>query len=285
MHVIAHPDARSALLAAGLVLALLAPAAAPAQAATPSPAAGPPGLSLFMELLGPLDSGGRYDAHNPSSGAFGRFQILPSNWPGWAARYLGDRNAKPTPGNQDRIAAGRLTDLYHAYRSWERVAYWWLTGRSGPPSTWSPAARRYIARIMTRYRLRAATPVVGSDRILDDRTAAISWVGTWHEARHAGYSGGRAHYSTARGAAATVHFTGRSVRIEGPTGPTRGKVRVLVDGRFVRTVDLRSAHFRVRATIFAFHWAQAGAHRIELQVEGTPGRPYVAVDRVVIVGG
>jgi len=289
MPVIAHPDARSALLAAGLVLALLGPAPAPARAAAPAPVAAPPGLAQFMEALGAVESGGRYDARNASSGAYGRYQIIPSNWPGWAARYLGDRNAKPTPGNQDRVAAGRLTDLYRAYGSWERTAYWWLTGKSGPRPTWSAWAIRYVERVMNAYRMRVASAGAASAgaavRILDDRSAAIQWVGTWKEARYPGYAGGRAHFATARGAAAIVRFTGRSVRIEGPTGPTRGKVRVVVDGRSVRTVDLRTAHFRARATIFRFSWPQAGAHRVELRVAGTPGRPYVAVDRIVIIGG
>ena len=122
----------------------------------------------------------------------------------------------------------------------------------------------------------------GPVRILDERSSAIRWTGTWRAARHAGYAGGRVRYATAAGATASISFTGRSVRIVGPTGPTRGRVQVFVDGRLVRTVDLRSSQFRARATVFATSWSKAGKHRVVLRVVGTAGRPYVALDRIVI---
>jgi hypothetical protein len=235
-----------------------------------------------MDALGQVESGGRYDARNPVSGAYGKYQIMPSNWPAWAGRYLGDRRARPTPRNQDRVAAGRMTDLYRAYGAWDRVAYWWLTGKRGPRDTWSAYARRYVSRVMAGYRARLASPAAGSKRILDNRSAAIRWSGGWREARHRAYAGGSVHYATRAGSSAVVQFTGRSVRIVGPTGPTRGKVQVLIDGRLVRTVDLRASRFHPRVTIYSASWSQAGSHRLQLRVLGTAGRPFVAVDRIVI---
>ena len=44
----------------------------------------PPGLGKFMNAIGQVESGGRYDARNKSSGAYGKYQIMPSNWPAWA---------------------------------------------------------------------------------------------------------------------------------------------------------------------------------------------------------
>ena len=278
MRAIAHSSARSALIAVGLALALLAPNAAPADAAK----APPPGLKTFMEALGSVESGGRYNARNPISGAYGKYQIMPSNWPSWAARYLDNRQAKPTPRNQDRVAAGRLTDLYRAYGSWERTAYWWLTGNSGPRRTWSSYAIRYVDKVMKGYRSRLASPGAASNRVLDDGSGAIRWTGTWRQAHHAAYAGGGVRYATAAGASATVSFPGRAVRVIGPTGPTRGKVQVRVDGRLVRTIDLRSARFRAQTTIYSASWSRTGTHRVELRVAGTAGRPYVAIDRIVI---
>ncbi|HYO44621.1 MAG TPA: hypothetical protein VES19_15590 [Candidatus Limnocylindrales bacterium] len=278
MLAIAHSSARSAFVAVGLALALLVSSAAPADAAK----APPPGLGTFMEALGFVESGGRYTARNPVSGAYGKYQIMPSNWPAWAARYLGDRKARPTPRNQDRVAAGRLTDLYRSYGSWQRTAYWWLTGKSGPRRTWSSYAIRYVDRVMKGYRSRLASPGTASNRILDDGSSAIRWTGAWRQAHHAGYAGGGVRYATKAGASATVDFTGRAVRVIGPTGPTRGKVQVLVDGQLVRTVDLRSARFHPRTTIFAVSWPQAGPHQVELRVAGSAGRPFVAIDRIVI---
>ena len=85
-----------------------------------------------MGGLAQQESGGRYDARNPSSGAYGKYQIMPFNWPSWSRRYLAPRRAPQSPGNQERVAAGRLTDLLPAYGSWDRTAYWWLTGKKGP---------------------------------------------------------------------------------------------------------------------------------------------------------
>ena len=55
---------------------------------------------------------------------------MPSNWPSWAQRYLGNANAKQTPANQEKVAAGKFRSLYRGLDSWRRVAYWWLTGSS-----------------------------------------------------------------------------------------------------------------------------------------------------------
>ena len=45
-----------------------------------------------------------------------------------AARTSATRNAKQTPANQEKVAAGKFTSLYRSLGSWRRVAYWWLTG-------------------------------------------------------------------------------------------------------------------------------------------------------------
>lgn len=285
MQRIAHSSARSAVVIVGLALAILVSSAAPAAAGSLSTHARPPGLAAFMAALGQVESGGRYTARNPISGAYGLYQIMPSNWPVWAGRYIGNRNARPTPRNQDRVAAGRLTDLYRAYGSWDRTAYWWLTGKRGPRSTWSAHARRYVTRVMKGYRAQLALAGSGTAaavRVIDDRNAAIRWSGAWQSARHAGYAGGSVHYATRAGSTATLAFTGRSVRVLGPAGPTRGRVQVLVDGALARTVDLRASRFRPRTTVFARSWPAAGSHAIELRVLGTPGRPMVAVDRIVV---
>ena len=47
----------------------------------------------FLYALGQVESGGSYTARNPTSGAYGKYQILPSNWPAWAKLYLGSSTA------------------------------------------------------------------------------------------------------------------------------------------------------------------------------------------------
>ena len=65
-----------------------------------------------MYAMGQVESGGNYYARNASSGAYGKYQIMPSNWPSWALRYLGNASAKPTPANQEIVAAGKFRSLY-----------------------------------------------------------------------------------------------------------------------------------------------------------------------------
>ena len=118
----------------------------------------PPGLARFMAAIGTVESHGDYHARNRSSGAYGKYQIMPASWRAWAARYLGSPDAKPTPANQEIVAASRFRALYAGLGSWRRVAYSWLTGSSRNDG-WSSIASRYVTRVMTAYRDRVGTKV------------------------------------------------------------------------------------------------------------------------------
>ena len=99
----------------------------------------------FMWAMAGQESGWDYYARNSSSGAFGKYQIMPFNWPVWAAQYLGDGRADQTPFNQEKVAYGKLRDLYGWLGSWKRVAYWWLTGRTDRnEKRWSGYATGYV---------------------------------------------------------------------------------------------------------------------------------------------
>jgi hypothetical protein len=256
----------------------------------------PKGLERFREAVGRVESGGDYRARNTGSGAYGKYQIMPANWPGWARSYLGDRNAAWTPRNQDRVATRKMTALYRWLGSWQRVAYWWLTG-SAKTRDWSSHARHYVDMVMAEYggdQQRAATrppparpaaatrPAPSRTVVVDDRSASLRYSGGWRSARHGGYGGDTVRYAETRGASATMSFTGRSVSWHGPTGPTRGVAKVYVDGRLVRTVDLRRPSFRARSTLFQTSWPTAGRHTIAIVVASSKGRSMVAIDDVTI---
>ena len=51
------------------------------------------GTNRFLYALGQVESGGKYNARNSYSGAYGKYQIMPSNWPGWAKQYIGNSTA------------------------------------------------------------------------------------------------------------------------------------------------------------------------------------------------
>ncbi len=242
----------------------------------------PRGLARFMAAVGSVESGGNYRARNPISGAYGKYQIMPSNWPAWARQYLGNANARQTPRNQERVAAGKMTSLHRWLGNWRRVAYWWLTG-SSKASGWSSYAKRYVAKVMARYQPRSSTARPASIRVLNERSGAIVYRGKWRIARHGGYGGDAVRYAQSKEASATVRFTARRIAWHGPTGPTRGKAKVYVDGRYVKTVDLRRAAFDPRATLFRTGWSKVGKHTLTIVVAGTRGRPMVAIDDFTIL--
>ena len=67
-----------------------------------------PGLARFMTAIGRVESGGRYTARNARTGAYGKYQIIPSSWRGWARLYLHNANARKTPANQEKVAAAKF---------------------------------------------------------------------------------------------------------------------------------------------------------------------------------
>ena len=297
-----------AFLATSFVL-ILAPAASLAKE--------PPGIDRFMQAIGFVESGGRYDARNSSSGAYGKYQIMPSNWPAWSKIYLG-RVLPPTPTNQEIVARGKFTSLWRWLDTWPAVAHWWLTGSGDPnPDHWSPASRRYVGKVMTAMAKATAllpvlpptpapsrtltpaptgtpkpppspstdptpTPAAATNGSYPETSSQITYAGGWSKARFPRYAGGGVRYSANAGATATFWFVGTSVTWIGPVGPTRGKARVLVDGVVVRTVDLDRSRFLARRDLFSAGWSKAGAHTLTIEVVGSAGEKIVAVDELVV---
>ena len=265
----------AAVLAAALSIHLL-PGASLAHA---------PGIDRFMAATGQVESGGRYDAVNPISGAYGKYQILPSNWPAWAAKYLGDANARPTPTNQEIVARGKFHDLYHWLGAWRQVSYWWLTGRDGRQVyPWSTTATTYVRKVMSYYYAGTTASATTDRRVFGDGSSSLRYSGRWDIASHGGSDGGKVHYSTTRGAKVSLTFSGRTIAWYGPTGPTRGKARVLIDGTAVATVDLRSSTFHAHELLWSKRFASTGKHTLTIVVLGTPGRPNVSIDSFVVRG-
>ena len=147
-----HIESLSARRLTTLVLVVAFVVAALGVAARPGVAAAPPDKDeqlRFMWAMAGQESGWDYYARNSSSGAFGKYQIMPFNWPAWSGKYLGDRQADQTPYNQEQVAYGKLRDLYTWLGSWKRVAYWWLTGSSEKnEKKWSDYATGYVKNIM-----------------------------------------------------------------------------------------------------------------------------------------
>jgi hypothetical protein len=262
-----------------LVVILLTAALVP----LPVAAADPPGTDRFLKALGQVESGGRYDARNPTSGARGKYQIMPANWPSWAKKYLGSSTAAWTWRNQEKVARGKVKDLHRWLKAWPSVAHWWLTGNGDTNrNRWSGYSKRYVDKVMTLYKKYGGTPTTTTSKSARAQETSLTYSGSWRRAQHSGYSGGAVNYATAAGATARFRFTGKSITWTGPVGPTRGKANVYVDGKLVKTVDLYSATYRARVAVFTATWGSTSKHTIAIKVVGTKGRPTVAIDSLVL---
>jgi hypothetical protein len=255
-------------------------------------AATPPGLERFLYALGQVESGGSYTARNPTSGAYGKYQIMPASWAAWAKQYLGSSTAPQTPANQEIVAHRKVTALFIWLDRWPTVAHWWLTGSSERDAAlWSSYSRSYVAKVMTIYantgsdvagdfKITSSTSWISrDDRRVGETSASIAYRYAWSTARHSAYSGRQVKYATRTNASATMTFTGTGIAWIGPVGPTRGSARIFIDGKAVANVDLRRSVFQARKLI----WAKplpAGEHTVKIVVSSS-GRP-VAIDELII---
>jgi Transglycosylase-like domain len=277
-----HRAVAAALLTAALLVSVL-PAVATATA--------PPRLERFLYALGRVESGGSYTSRNSTSGAYGKYQIMPSSWAAWARQYLGSASAPQTRTNQEKVAHRKVTALYRWLRSWPAVAHWWLTGSSERnPARWSSFSRTYVNRVIAlmggvgstaagKYRGSSASWIDSHDTRLSEKSKLISYRLTWSTARHSAYGGDRVRYATRKGASATITFTGTGIAWIGPVGPTRGTARIYVDGKAVKSVNLRRSSFQARTLLFSKKLA-AGEHTFRIVVTSR-GRP-VAIDELII---
>jgi hypothetical protein len=280
----------TALCAALLLVMLLVPAI--------TEGVDPPDLDRFMAALSSVESNGRYHAINASSGAMGKYQIMPANWRQWSRRYLGDGDAALTPANQEAVTRLKLRDLYRWLGDWPAVAHWWLTGDGETePARWSDFSRDYVNKVlagMSRSAL-ASRPTAsapgGSEasapagQVIDDsRTREVHFSSGWREVAFARYAGGRAHYAVESGATAWFVFSGRSIALIGPMGPTRGQAKVYVDDQLVATIDAYARVFRAQTMVFSTAFERPGIHTIRIEVVGTPGRETVALDEFIVTG-
>ena len=116
---------------------------------------------------------------------------------------------------------------------------------------------------------------------IDDGDRRVAYSGTWARAAFPAYLDGSAHYSARGGAAASIAFSGRSVAWIGPVGPGRGRARVLIDGRVVRSVNQAAPRYEPRKVLFATSWPTPGRHTLQVIVDHGTGN--VAVDSFAVL--
>jgi hypothetical protein len=116
-----------------------------------------------------------------------------------------------------------------------------------------------------------------------DKASAVRYSTGWRRVTSSAASGGTVTWAKATGATATFRFTGISIAILGPIGPSRGSARVVIDGVAAGTFSEYATAGRSRQVVFARTLPTAGPHTIQIRVAGTRGHPRIDVDAFVVV--
>ena len=122
---------------------------------------------------------------------------------------------------------------------------------------------------------------------VNNTAKAIGYSGQWNRRASSAAYGADLHSTPTEGSGALFAFEGRQVRVYGATGPARGKVDVVVDGKHVATVDTYSRDPRAQQIWYDSGVLPAGSHRLELRCRGTKSilsaRVSVAFDKLEFV--
>jgi hypothetical protein len=114
--------------------------------------------------------------------------------------------------------------------------------------------------------------------LFSESTALGSYAGTWRSMAYSNAIGGKMRYATTIGASTTFRFTGREVALVAPVGPTRGTVKVYLDGVYKATVSLYATTLRARQLVLDYAWPTSARHTIKLVLAGPSGRSRVDID-------
>ena len=137
-------------------------------------------VDSFINAIAGQESGGDYGAVNSSSGATGKYQIDPTNWPSWASEAGLSSDAPMTPNNQEIVARHKLSEYYNTYGADGTAVAWyagpanaerWVNGYSTDiwgrswekPQSDGPSIAEYVREVASRN-----TGTVGYSQTLAD---------------------------------------------------------------------------------------------------------------------
>lgn len=117
-------------------------------------------LDALLRAIGGQESGGDYGATNSRTKAFGKYQIMPENWPSWSREAGLPEGAEQTPENQEKVARYKLGEYLQKYGAEGAAAAWY--GGEGAVN-WGedarnrkqgngdePSVNEYVAQVMGR---------------------------------------------------------------------------------------------------------------------------------------
>jgi hypothetical protein len=116
----------------------------------------------------------------------------------------------------------------------------------------------------------------------DETSAAIVYGAGWRRVGATPAIGSDVMRSAVAGARMDFTFTGRAVAVVAPKRSTLGRALVYLDGKYIRTIDLRAGTAGSQVVVFTGQWASAGSHRLTLRVLATSGRPF-DLDAIAVI--
>lgn len=126
------------------------------------------------------------------------------------------------------------------------------------------------------------TSFTASATLTQENGAGVSYTGTWKVSNCQCFSGGHTLYSTTKGNNATFKFTGNLVQFVSEKSPTRGSVKVYMDGTYKATVNNYRTFTRNAIIVWQESFATVGEHTLKIVNLGTSGHPRIDVDTFVV---
>jgi hypothetical protein len=99
-------------------------------------------------------------------------------------------------------------------------------------------------------------------------SSALTYSSGWSPASGSSYWGSSARYSSSKYASVSVKTTARGFGWVSTYGPTRGSVKVYVDGVWITTVNLKKASTTYRVIAWSIGWPSSGTHTLMLKPVG-----------------
>jgi virginiamycin B lyase len=117
-----------------------------------------------------------------------------------------------------------------------------------------------------------------------DSSSAVKYSSGWHKkVASTAFSGGTTAYTTKNAASASIRFSGRAIAWVTSFGPTHGKVKIYVDGTYVKTVDTYAVGAANQVLAYTRTWSTVGTHTLKLVAVTTASRPRVDVDAFALL--
>lgn len=123
-------------------------------------------LDAFLWAIGQQESGGNYKSVNSSSGALGKYQVMPANIPSWTKKALGHSVSTTeylnSPQEQEAVAHTILGGYYAKYGPAGAAAAWY-SGQPDPNKTYgNPPVYKYVASVLALMARAPANAGAGS---------------------------------------------------------------------------------------------------------------------------